>query len=176
MSVSSAVTAVFLRSLFLIINSVEHAGVCCNLSFITGTTQGIFIFLGVCLSFFTSCCYGGNILVVPVDGSHWVNMKILIVELHAKGHNLTVIRHSTSWYIPEKSDLFTSITLPMKENFEEFFDSFLNEQIKVCDLLFLTYYDSDIWKNHLLMTFIPFVYREKEMTTPHLLSSKPPFV
>lgn len=145
MSVSSAVT-VFLHSLRLIINSVKHAGVCCNLSFITGTTQGIFIFLGVCLSFFTSCCYGGNILVVPVDGSHWVNMKILIGELHAKGHNLTVIRPSTSWYIPEKSDLFTSITLPMKENLEEFFDAFLNDQIKVCDLSLLTYYDSDIWK------------------------------
>lgn len=81
-----------------------------------------------------------------MDGSHWVNMKILMEELHAKGHNLTVLRSSTSWYIPERSDLFTSITLPMKEDFEEFFQTFLDDQMKVCDLLLLTNYYSDIWE------------------------------
>lgn len=70
-------------------------------------------------------------------------MKVLMEELHAKGHNLTVLRSSTSWYIPEKSDLFTSITLPMKEDFEDFFQTFLDDQMKVCDLLLLTYYYSD---------------------------------
>lgn len=73
----------------------------------------------------------------PVDGSHWVNMRVLMEELHAKGHSLTVLRSSTSWYIPEKSDLFTSITVPMKEDFEEFFQVYLEEQIKVCDSWFL---------------------------------------
>lgn len=67
-------------------------------------------------------------------------MKILMEELHAKGHNLTVLRSSTSWYIPEKSDLFTSITLPMKDDFEDFFQTFLDDQMKVCDLLLLNYY------------------------------------
>lgn len=134
------------------------------------------MFLGVSLSFFTPCCYGGKILVFPVDGSHWVNMKILLEELHAKGHNLTVLRSSTSWYIPEKSDLFTAITVPMKEDFENFFQMFLDDQMKVCDLLLLTHYYSDIWKNHLLMTYIPFVCRQKEMMIQRLLSSKQPFV
>lgn len=73
----------------------------------------------------------------PLDGSHWVNMKVLMEELHAKGHKLTVLRPSTSWYIPEKSDLFTSITLSMKEDFKDFFQMSLEEQIKVCDLWFL---------------------------------------
>lgn len=143
MSVSSTVS-VFLCCVFPIINSCLKT--CHNLSSIIGTTRGIFIFLGVCLSFFTPCCYGGNILVFPVDGSHWVNMKILMEELHAKGHNLTVLRSSTSWYIPERSDLFTSITLPMKEDFEDFFQTFLDDQMKVCDLLLLTNYYSDIWE------------------------------
>uniref|UniRef100_A0A3B5LVN4 UDP glucuronosyltransferase 5 family, polypeptide D1 n=1 Tax=Xiphophorus couchianus TaxID=32473 RepID=A0A3B5LVN4_9TELE len=57
--------------------------------------------------FFTSHCDTGNILVYPQDGSHWINMKILLEELHVKGHN---IRGSTSWYIPGKSPLYTSIT------------------------------------------------------------------
>lgn len=106
----------------------------------------MFIVLGVCLSFFTPFCYGGNILVFPVDGSHWVNMKILMEGLHAKGHNFTVIRSSTSWYIPEKSDLFTSITLPRKEDSGDFFQTFLDNQMRVCDSLIFTYYCSYIWK------------------------------
>lgn len=83
----------------------------------------------------------------PLDGSHWVNMKVLMEELHARGHNLTVLRSSTSWYIPEKSDLFTSITLPMKEDFEDFFQIFLDEQIKVfiSDLWFFLFSFLDVW-------------------------------
>lgn len=108
-----------------------------SLSCILGTAQlhrvcGIFVFLSVCLISFTPPCNGGNILVVPVDGSHWVNMKILLEELHAKGHSITVIRASSSWYIPEKSPLYTSITIELKNFFEDFFDVFLLEQMKVC--------------------------------------------
>uniref|UniRef100_A0A8C6SKV7 UDP-glucuronosyltransferase n=1 Tax=Neogobius melanostomus TaxID=47308 RepID=A0A8C6SKV7_9GOBI len=43
-----------------------------------------------------SSCDGGNILAFPVDGSHWINMKVLLEELHSRGHSLTVIRGSTS--------------------------------------------------------------------------------
>lgn len=95
---------------------------------------GIFGFLTVCLISFTPPCNGGNILVFPVDGSHWINMRTLLETLHAKGHNLTVIRASTSMYIPEKSPLFTSITIDMKESFDDFFGVFLKEQLKVCHL------------------------------------------
>uniref|UniRef100_A0A3B4YK78 UDP glucuronosyltransferase 5 family, polypeptide D1 n=1 Tax=Seriola lalandi dorsalis TaxID=1841481 RepID=A0A3B4YK78_SERLL len=94
---------------------------------------GIFTFLSVCLISFTTPCNGGNILVFPVDGSHWVNMKILLEELHARGHNITVIRASTSWYIAEKSPLYTSITIaiPMDEGLENFFDDYLQENMRV---------------------------------------------
>lgn len=53
-------------------------------------------------------------------------MKILLEELHAKGHNLTVIRASNSWYIPEKSPLYTSINLKLP-NLENVLDVFLEE-------------------------------------------------
>ncbi|XP_072230773.1 UDP glucuronosyltransferase 5 family, polypeptide D1 [Leuresthes tenuis] len=91
---------------------------------------GIFVSFSLCLTFFTPQCDGGNILVYPVDGSHWINMKILLEELHARGHNITVIRASTSWYIPEKSPLYTSITLEMYEGFENFFDVYLQRHMK----------------------------------------------
>lgn len=74
---------------------------------------------------------GGKVLVFPLDGSHWVNMKVLIEELHAKGHNITVIRASDSWYIKEKSPLYTSVTLPSNGEFEENFEKFLSLQLEI---------------------------------------------
>lgn len=61
---------------------------------------------------------GGKILVFPVDGSHWVNMKVLIQELHSRGHNITVIRPKTSWYINAESHHYQSITLDIVTGFD----------------------------------------------------------
>ncbi|XP_014327765.1 UDP-glucuronosyltransferase 2C1-like isoform X1 [Xiphophorus maculatus] len=81
--------------------------------------------------FFISHCDAGNILVYPLDGSHWINMEILLAELHAKGHNISVIRASTSWYIPEKSPLYTSITVEMDRDVKDFFADFIQYQLRV---------------------------------------------
>ncbi|XP_055010761.1 UDP-glucuronosyltransferase 2C1-like [Boleophthalmus pectinirostris] len=59
-------------------------------------------------------CDGGNILVFPVDGSHWINMDIIIKALHSRGHNITVIRSTHSWYIKESSSYYTTITVPVE--------------------------------------------------------------
>lgn len=91
---------------------------------------GAFVLLSVSLISLTPPCDGGNILVFPVDGSHWINMKILLEELHARGHNLTVIRASNSWYIPEKSPLYTSITVQMEVGMEDFFEVYLQGQMQ----------------------------------------------
>ncbi|XP_062406032.1 UDP-glucuronosyltransferase 1-2-like [Sardina pilchardus] len=66
-------------------------------------------------------CYGGKILVVPLEGSHWVNMDILIRDLHDRGHSITVIRTTKSWYIKENSTYFDSITVSVTEGFDEEF-------------------------------------------------------
>lgn len=79
-----------------------------------------------------SCASGGKILVFPLDGSHWVNMKVLIEELHAKGHEVTVVRASDSWYISEKSPLYTSVTLHSPGGFEKnYFEAFLSRQLEI---------------------------------------------
>uniref|UniRef100_A0A8C6UXA4 UDP-glucuronosyltransferase n=1 Tax=Neogobius melanostomus TaxID=47308 RepID=A0A8C6UXA4_9GOBI len=59
-------------------------------------------------------CDGGNILVFPIEGSHWINMEILLRALHSKGHNITIIRSSQSWYIKENSDYYKTITVPVE--------------------------------------------------------------
>nr|XP_046249659.1 UDP-glucuronosyltransferase 2C1-like [Scatophagus argus]XP_046249660.1 UDP-glucuronosyltransferase 2C1-like [Scatophagus argus] len=74
---------------------------------------------------------GGKILVFPLDGSHWVNMKVLIEELHTKGHEVTVVRASDSWYISEKSPLYTSVTLTGSNGFEQNFETFLSRQLDI---------------------------------------------
>lgn len=44
---------------------------------------------------------GGKVLVLPVDGSHWLSMKILVKELSRKGHEVMVL-------VPESSLLIQS--------------------------------------------------------------------
>uniref|UniRef100_A0A3P8RMT2 UDP-glucuronosyltransferase n=1 Tax=Amphiprion percula TaxID=161767 RepID=A0A3P8RMT2_AMPPE len=78
-----------------------------------------------------SSASGGKILVFPLDGSHWVNMKVLIEELHAKGHQVTVVRASDSWYISETSPVYTSVTIPYPGGFEDHFDVSLPQQLEI---------------------------------------------
>ncbi|XP_057710993.1 UDP glucuronosyltransferase 5 family, polypeptide G1 [Corythoichthys intestinalis] len=61
-------------------------------------------------------CAGSRILVVPLDGSHWINMEVILKELHSRGHKLTVLHSSNSWYIPSNSTFYTSITATMFED------------------------------------------------------------
>ena len=63
----------------------------------------------------------GNVLVVPVDGSHWVNMKIIVEELHSRGHTISVVRTTDSWYIKEHSPFYTAITVKSESGFDEGF-------------------------------------------------------
>ncbi|KAI7811924.1 UDP-glucuronosyltransferase 2A1-like [Triplophysa rosa] len=71
--------------------------------------------------------YAGKVLVFPVDGSHWVNMKILIEELHTRGHNVTVLRASNSWHIKETSPFYISITVYDDGGIEALVDTFTRQ-------------------------------------------------
>ncbi|KAG8454750.1 hypothetical protein GDO86_001104 [Hymenochirus boettgeri] len=64
---------------------------------------------------FLTSAKSGKILVVPVDGSHWINIKILMIELIQRGHELTVLRPSNSLYIDETSNDFQVLNIPMSE-------------------------------------------------------------
>ncbi|XP_062272773.1 UDP-glucuronosyltransferase 2A1-like [Scomber scombrus] len=74
---------------------------------------------------------GGKVLVFPLDGSHWVNMKILIEELHSRGHEITVMWPSNSWYIKAESNHYKSITINSPIGFDpESFGSFITRMVK----------------------------------------------
>ncbi|XP_058485403.1 UDP-glucuronosyltransferase 2A2-like [Solea solea] len=75
---------------------------------------------------------GGNVLVFPHDGSHWVNMKVLVEELHSRGHAVTVIRVTDSWYISETSPNYNTVTLDIAAGFnEDFYRLLVSEVIKI---------------------------------------------
>ncbi|XP_042343820.1 UDP-glucuronosyltransferase 2A2-like [Plectropomus leopardus] len=67
----------------------------------------------------SSSVNGGKVLVFPCDGSHWVNMKVLVEELHSRGHEITVMRPSDSWYIKTESPYYKSITINTPAGFDE---------------------------------------------------------
>ncbi|KAI4807904.1 hypothetical protein KUCAC02_027679 [Chaenocephalus aceratus] len=102
-----------------------------------GSVPGVsLLLLVVSLSLLSSpSVHGGKILVFPVDGSHWVNMKLLIQGLHARGHEITVVRTASSWYIKEDSPHYSSITVTLPEAIDieeqDFFVTFLFKMLTI---------------------------------------------
>lgn len=78
---------------------------------------------------------GEKILVFPVDGSHWVNMNLLIQSLHTRGHEVTVVRTATSWYVKEDAPHYRSITVTLPEAIDieeqDFFVTFLVKMLAI---------------------------------------------
>ncbi|KAM8877186.1 UDP-glucuronosyltransferase 2C1-like [Synchiropus picturatus] len=66
-------------------------------------------------------CDGGKILIVPLEGSHWVNMELMIKALHARGHSVDVVRTNQSWYIKDDSPHYGVVTVPLREFFDQDF-------------------------------------------------------
>ncbi|KAI1898335.1 hypothetical protein AGOR_G00071270 [Albula goreensis] len=52
---------------------------------------------------------GGKVLVMPVDGSHWLSMQILVKELSQRGHDMVVLVPETSILI-KGSDYYRTQT------------------------------------------------------------------
>uniref|UniRef100_A0A3B4ASE5 UDP-glucuronosyltransferase n=1 Tax=Periophthalmus magnuspinnatus TaxID=409849 RepID=A0A3B4ASE5_9GOBI len=67
----------------------------------------------------------GKILVAPVDGSHWLSMKILVKELVARGHEVIVLVPETSLLI-KGSQSFSTVMYKVPYTKEEL-DAKMNE-------------------------------------------------
>uniref|UniRef100_A0A8C6SL48 UDP-glucuronosyltransferase n=1 Tax=Neogobius melanostomus TaxID=47308 RepID=A0A8C6SL48_9GOBI len=81
------------------------------------------------------CCapvFGGKVLVFPLDGSHWVNMRVLVEELHSRGHEVTVVRPTDTWYIKAQSPFYKSIALNTASGFgEKQFGTFTMKMVRL---------------------------------------------
>ncbi|XP_006729382.1 UDP-glucuronosyltransferase 2A2 isoform X2 [Leptonychotes weddellii] len=70
----------------------------------------------------TEIVLSGNVLIWPTDGSHWLNIKIILEELIQRNHNVTVLASSTALFINSNPD--SSV------NFEVIPVSYLNSNIE----------------------------------------------
>ncbi|XP_048220645.1 UDP-glucuronosyltransferase 2B31-like isoform X1 [Perognathus longimembris pacificus] len=74
---------------------------------------------------------GGQVLVVPMEYSHWMNVKVILEELVHRGHEVTVLTSSAAIRVesgkpsPFKFEIFTT-SLNTKE-FESYFKDWINE-------------------------------------------------
>ncbi|XP_054625692.1 UDP-glucuronosyltransferase 2C1-like [Dunckerocampus dactyliophorus] len=76
-------------------------------------------------------CQGGNILVFPIEGSHWVNMDIFIQELHSRGHNVTIVHPRKTWYIKDNASYYHTVAVPVEKSLDKgFITSLVFEIIK----------------------------------------------
>ncbi|NXI51691.1 UD11 glucuronosyltransferase, partial [Chloroceryle aenea] len=80
-----------------------------------------------------SLAAGGKLLVVPVDGSHWLSMREVLDGLSQKGHEIVVVAPETTLYIkPSKNFILKTHPVPftqeeMEENFQGFIKVILEE-------------------------------------------------
>ncbi|XP_026200006.1 UDP-glucuronosyltransferase 2B17-like [Anabas testudineus] len=78
----------------------------------------------------SSLINGGKVLVFPVDGSHWINMKVIIEGLHSRGHKVAVLRPSDTWYIKPDSPHYKTININSSFGYDEKgFGSFVTTMI-----------------------------------------------
>lgn len=74
--------------------------------------------------------FGGNVLIWPMEGSHWLNVKIIIDELIKKGHNVTVLVASSALFFTpttNPSPIFEIYEVPFgKERLEGVIKDFIS--------------------------------------------------
>ncbi|XP_011899713.1 PREDICTED: UDP-glucuronosyltransferase 1-3-like [Cercocebus atys] len=61
----------------------------------------------------------GKVLVVPIDGSHWLSMREAVRELHARGHQAVVLTPEVKMHVKEEN-FFTLTTYAIPWTQDEF--------------------------------------------------------
>ncbi|XP_034563425.1 UDP-glucuronosyltransferase 1-2-like [Notolabrus celidotus] len=117
---------------------------------------------------------GGKILVFPVDGSHWVNMNLLIQNLHARGHEVTVVRTASSWYLKENQPHYSTISITLPEAIcieeQDFFVTFLVKMLAIkkaggSPIAFMEFY----WE---MLTSLSKIHQQASLVGVEILENK----
>ncbi|NXL10668.1 UD11 glucuronosyltransferase, partial [Mesembrinibis cayennensis] len=93
-----------------------------------------------------SLAAGGKLLVVPVDGSHWLSMREVLDGLRQKGHEIVVVAPEINLYIKStKNFVMKMYPVPFtQEEMDENFRAFLRKVLEEGSFLerFLKVYQS----------------------------------
>ncbi|XP_037387454.1 UDP-glucuronosyltransferase 2A2-like isoform X1 [Pygocentrus nattereri] len=72
---------------------------------------------------------GGNVLVWPAEGSHWINLKPVIETLTDRGHSVTILVPNATLYMdtrkPERFNSLRFNTSISEKDLDDFFEEFL---------------------------------------------------
>ena len=73
-----------------------------------------------------SLAAGGKLLVVPVDGSHWLSMREVLDGLRQKGHEIVIVAPEVSLYIkPSNNFIMKMYPVPFtQEEMDGYFQAF----------------------------------------------------
>ncbi|XP_034377901.1 UDP-glucuronosyltransferase 1A7 isoform X7 [Arvicanthis niloticus] len=88
--------------------------------------------LCVCLLLASGLVQAGRLLVVPMDGSHWLTMQLVVEKLIHKGHEVVVVVPEVSWQLGRPLN-FTVKTYSVSHTQEDFngeFKFFMDAQWK----------------------------------------------
>ncbi|KAM9630885.1 UDP-glucuronosyltransferase 1A1-like isoform 4-T4 [Morphnus guianensis] len=114
-----------------------------------------------------SLAAGGKLLVVPVDGSHWLSMREVLDGLRQKGHEIVVVAPEISLYIkPTKNFVTKMYSVPFtKEEMDENFQAFLQDVFEEGSFLerFLKIYQSMKRVSDLAITSCAHLLYNKEL-------------
>ncbi|XP_064925284.1 UDP-glucuronosyltransferase 1A9-like isoform X4 [Columba livia] len=109
---------------------------------------------------------GGKLLVVPMDGSHWLSMKPVVEKLTERGHEVVVLTPEVSWQV-RKTETYTVKTYPVSytvEDLDNCFRDYLAVHLK--DLPFplntLAMYNSFVDVLHMFFAPCKDLFRNKE--------------
>ncbi|CAM4645092.1 unnamed protein product, partial [Caretta caretta] len=89
------------------------------------------------LSHYASFADGGRLLVVPMDGSHWLSMRAVLDELRHKGHEIVIVAPEINLYV-KTSENYVMKTYPVpftKAELEGHFLAFTQEVFEERPLL-----------------------------------------
>ncbi|KAM4836418.1 UDP-glucuronosyltransferase 1-2-like isoform 1-T1 [Thomomys bottae] len=90
---------------------------------------------------------GGNVLVVPMEGSHWLSMREVVRELHGRGHRATVLVPAVFEFV-RGEDFFTRAAYAVPFSKEEYRDRYLNHLhhvLQAGSVFELTYKTTSNW-------------------------------
>ncbi|XP_055472706.1 UDP-glucuronosyltransferase 1A7 isoform X4 [Psammomys obesus] len=88
--------------------------------------------LCVCLLLASGFAQAGRLLVVPMDGSHWFTMQMVVEKLISRGHEVVVVKPEVSWQLGQSLN-FTVKTYSLSYTLEDLnheFKFFIDSQWK----------------------------------------------
>uniref|UniRef100_A0A5F5PYI8 UDP-glucuronosyltransferase n=1 Tax=Equus caballus TaxID=9796 RepID=A0A5F5PYI8_HORSE len=133
---------------------------------------------GFCVLFMLHLCFfdsgrTGKVLVWPMDFSHWINLKVILEELHLRGHEITILVPSPSLMMDHTKIPFNVEVLQLSVTKEDLMEEFNKDfYTAIFELPRLSWWDTQVKLIELNKNFLRTLKRacDSAITNTELLS------